>query len=111
MKKCFLIVITLFLLSVMLSSCAGGLYPEGDYVDENGNYYTFSDAQGGEDSSGLIFYTEDGKLVKSGHYYRYADNTITANWKDGTNEVIGTYVQKTKSINIDGKIVYQHHGM
>ena len=37
MKKVLLILLTVVLLSMPLCSCAGGLYPEGDYVDANGN--------------------------------------------------------------------------
>ncbi len=108
MKKCFLIVITL-LLSVMLSSCAGGIYPEGDYVDANGNYYTFSNPGKGLDRS--IFYTENGTQLKTGQFRLGENNEIIVTWDDKTSVTIGTYVQKTKSINVDGKIVYQHHGL
>ncbi len=111
MKKIGSVIIAILLMCVSLCSCAGGLKPEGDYSDMNGNYYTFSDAQSIDGAVHTIFYTENDTLIKSGRYWMNENNVITAIWKDGTTEIIGTYVQKTKSINIDGQIVYQHHGL
>ncbi len=109
MKKIGSVFIAILLICVSLCSCAGGLYPEGDYVDVNGNYYTFSNPGRGLDRS--IFYTENGTQLKIGKFRLGKNNEINVTWNDKTSVTIGTYVQKTKSINVDGKIVYQHYGL